>query len=122
MEKNDFVGVPTILRDESIKKFGIQISPTTIRTNHNPNVDIYAETPNKTKYYENLHETLKAGDTIQLINHPGAISNDAMTLNLDFVRQLDTKIFEQYLAPKKPKPIKKAALRAMQALDTMDEA
>lgn len=96
-QTDSFLFVSSMLREKRAEKLGVQTSPTAIRRQNKPIGMIYGEIQNHDKYYENLHELLGHGVSHQLINHPGAISNGGLVMNLDFVRGLGTGSFENYL-------------------------
>lgn len=102
---NSFLFVTALLREKLADSIGIEVSPTAIRRKHKPSATIYSEIQNKNTYYENLHEELGLGLTKQLINHPGAISNGGLVMNLDFVKKLGTGQFEKYM------PFKRSAIK-----------
>ena len=99
-QTDSFLFVSSMLREKRAEGLGVLTSPTAIRRQNKPVGLIYGEIQNQSKYYENLHELLGHGISNQLINHPGAISNGGLVMNLDFVQGLGTGSFENYLPPK----------------------
>ena len=96
-----FVHTPALLRNQMARDCGILVSPTSIQESRNFEIKIYSEGPNNSKYYENLHKVLDGKESALLINHPGAISNAGLTLNMKFVAGLKDSQFEKY-APVDP--------------------
>ena len=96
-QTDSFLFVSSMLREKRAEDLGVLTSPTAVRRQNKPVGLIYGEIQNQSKYYENLHELLGHGVSHQLINHPGAISNGGLVMNLDFVRALGTGSFENYL-------------------------
>jgi len=93
---SDFAHTPSLLRGKSMKICGIKISPTAVQENHSGTIDIYSEMPNKANYFENLHKALGLGQSMLLINHPGAISNSGLSMNLGFVDNLNNSKYKEY--------------------------
>ena len=100
--KDEFLFVTTMLRSPQAREVGILTSPTAIRRKHKPVGLIYGEIVNQSAYLENLKTTLDEGLTIQLINHPGAISNNGLTINLDFAARLEGAQHPRFSAPEWP--------------------
>lgn len=109
-QTDSFLFVSSMLREERAEDLGVLTSPTAIRRQNKPIGLIYGEIQNQSHYFENLHAELDEGVSRQLINHPGAISNGGLVMNLDFVRKLSTGSFEDYPPMEAKKSTKKTPL------------
>lgn len=96
ISNSTFVHTPALLSNRIVNNYGIELSPTSIQKKNSKKIDIFSEMPNKASYFENLHKALDSGQNMLLINHPGAISNYGLTMNLDFVSNLKNSKFQNY--------------------------
>ena len=83
---HEFLAPVKFLTTSDASRIGVQVSPGFVQKVRPPDGKIYAERPNRKLYLENLHDLMQSGRQLQLINHPGSISNGLVVCNLEFAK------------------------------------